>query len=141
LVRWDNPSTIPIKVSLTSGPAFKGVVNLLPTGTTADIIIARTDASDVGSVHLLYSQTIVKTLGQGVSEWFALAALDIENLALDPGDDILFSIRSRTMSTGSSWYTVGFDDDMTIAVVPEPATLSLLALGGLALLRRRRARR
>ena len=138
LVRWDNPSTIPIRVSLTPGSGFQGRIHWWPAGTTADLVIARTDASDSGSVHLLYSQTIVKTLAQGQNEYFALAALDIENLALDPGDDILFSVRARAATTGYTWYSVMLDDDVNITVVPEPATLSLLALGGLAMMRRRR---
>ncbi len=138
LVRWDNPSSDPITVSLTSGDGFRGVINPLPTGTVVDIVIARTDASDGDSVHLLYSETITKTMSESAIQYLDIPALNIEDLGLDPGDDILFSVRSRNMTLGGGWYSVGLDDDVTITVVPEPATMSLLALGGLAMLRRRR---
>jgi len=41
---------------------------------------------------------------------------------------------------GTSWFTNIFRNDSTtpILAIPEPATISLLALGGLAVLRRRR---
>ncbi len=118
LVRWKNPSSVPMKVSLTSGPGFQGRIHYWPPGTTVDLVIARTDASDGGSVHLLYSQTIVKRLAQGQHEYFALPALNIERLALDPGDDILFSVRARNATTGFTWYSAMFNDDVTITVLP-----------------------
>jgi len=39
---------------------------------------------------------------------------------------------------GSGWLFQGFVDNVSLQGIPEPASLSLLALGGLALLRRRR---
>ena len=62
LRRWDNPSSEPLVVSLMGGEDFGAVINKLPTGAVADIVIARTDASDNDSVHLLYSQTLTKTM-------------------------------------------------------------------------------
>lgn len=118
LVRWKNPSSFPIRVSLTGGPGFKGLIHWWPTGTTADLVIARTDASDGRSVHLLYGTTIVKTLSQGENQYFTLPALNIERLALDPGDDILFSVRARNVTTGFTWYSVMFNDDVNITVLP-----------------------
>jgi hypothetical protein len=118
LVRWKNPSSSPIRVSLTSGPGFKGVIHQWPEGTKVDLVIARTDASDDGSVHLLYSYTMVKTVDKGANQWFDLPALDVESLRLDPGDDILFSVRARNVTTGYTWYSVMFNDDVTITVLP-----------------------
>ena len=118
LVRWKNPSSFPIRVSLTGGPGFKGVIHWWPAGTTADLVIARTDASDGGSMHLLYGTTIVKTLSQGENQYFTLPALNIERLALDPGDDILFSVRARNVTTGFTWYSAMFNDDVNINIVP-----------------------
>jgi hypothetical protein len=119
LVRWKNPSSVPIRVSLTSGPGFQGRIHYWPPGTTVDLVIAKTDASDGGSVHLLYSQTIVKTLAQGQHEYFALPALNVESLRLDPGDDILFSVRARNATTGFTWYSAMFNDDVNITVLPD----------------------
>ena len=118
LVRWKNPSSFPIRVSLTGGPGFKGVIHWWPAGTTADLVIARTDATDGGSMHLLYGTTIVKTLSQGENQYFTLPALNIERLALDPGDDILFSVRARNVTTGFTWYSAMFNDDVNINIVP-----------------------
>ncbi len=141
LRRWQNPSDETLAVSLSGGPDFAGVIHALPTGTILDLVIARTDASNGDSVHLLYSETVVKTASEGEDQSFPLTGLDIDNLVLDPGDDIIFTARSRTRITGYAWASAGLVDDVNITVVPEPATLSMLALGGLAMLRRRRASR
>jgi len=60
-----------------------------------------------------------------VKEGIDLPALDIEKLVLDPGDDIIFSIRSRTVSTGFNWLTAAFFDNVTITVAPWPAAAGL----------------
>jgi hypothetical protein len=52
---------------------------------------------------------------------------------VEPGDE-LFLVVGYLANDGSDIVYV----DVTIAVTPEPATLSLLALGGLAMMRRRR---
>jgi len=52
------------------------------------------------------------------------------------------SMRNITLGTHSPYGAVTracFEGDITITAVPEPATIALLALGGLALLRKRRA--
>lgn len=49
-------------------------------------------------------------------------------------------LRILSTNSGGSWSSpfVGYDMTFRFTLVPEPASLSLLALGGLALLRRRR---
>lgn len=52
------------------------------------------------------------------------------------------SMRNITLGTHPPYGAVTcacFEGDLTITAVPEPATIALLALGGLALLRKRRA--
>jgi hypothetical protein len=51
------------------------------------------------------------------------------------------TINLPTLADGLAWDTSTFYDDGTFTVTPEPATMSLLGLGGLAMLRRRRRRR
>jgi hypothetical protein len=61
---------------------------------------------------------------------------------LDPStiitiDDIAFSTSLPNGATDTAFQTIGIEP-LTLHVVPEPMTMSLLGLGGLALLRRRR---
>jgi len=123
LLRWKNPSAEQITVSLTAGSErFSGVLSMfMPTGATADLMIGWTDASDGDSVHLLYSATIVKTAAADVKQSIALPKLAINALVLNPGDSIIFSIRSRSRTTGFKWASVSFLDDVNITVVPDAA--------------------
>lgn len=49
------------------------------------------------------------------------------------------TIQLAELAAGLSWDTSGLYTDGTVGVVPEPGTMALLALGGLAALRRRRS--
>jgi len=70
------------------------------------------------NVPLLRGYICVKTLGADAGQRFVLPALSIEQLVLDPGDDIIFSIRSRTRLVGvHAWPCVTLFDDVTITVV------------------------
>ena len=42
------------------------------------------------------------------------------------------------MSSGGAYVTPTDFDDLRVEVIPEPATVTLLVMGGLALLRRKR---
>ena len=135
LLRWKNPSAERLTVSLTPGSSrFSGVFGYMPTGSIADLMIGWTDASDGDSVHSLYSTTMVKTAAADVRESIVLPELAINALVLDPGDNIIFSVRSRTRTTGFYWASANFYDDVNITVVPEPGAMILLATGLLGLL-------
>ena len=87
--------------------------------------------------------TLDSTLFQSVTSEFFLTdgnALTVNVLletgATVSGDDLAIRLSKEDTTT-----FFGFDKvELTQAIVPEPATMSLLALGGVAMLRRRKAR-
>ena len=52
------------------------------------------------------------------------------------GDEI--ALRISILTIQDSWNPTAWIDDITVEAVPEPATMSLLALGGIAMLKRRK---
>lgn len=146
LVRWVNPCSEPVTISITSGAefavGFAGTSNALDMAQSdTDVAIVLKDASQDGALTLLYSDTVANPLpGPGV-HLVSLQPVQVE-LTIEPGDEILVSHRSRyeyfQPSPGVSARWTYLTEDYTITVVPEPATMGLLALGGLAILRRRR---
>jgi len=123
LLRWKNPSAERITVSLTAASSsFSAVFGpYIPAGSKADVMIGWTDASDGDRIHLLYSATVVKTAAADALQSIPLPELDINALVLEPGDSIIFSVRSRTKTTGFNWGSIGFFDDVNITVVPGAA--------------------
>ena len=144
LLRWTNPCPDPIKVSLKSkeGPldfAMMWNSNVQAGGAPlvdVDIAVVLFDASET-SYQELYAVTVSKPTNNNVNEALTLSPLWVEELDLAPGDQILITARgtSQTFPPAGAQY-ITFYDGMEITIVPEPATLGLLALGGLALLRR-----
>ncbi|MCP4375940.1 MAG: PEP-CTERM sorting domain-containing protein [bacterium] len=78
------------------------------------------------------------TSGTGFIETKAFS-LSYNNGAQDAGDEIALRITNAT-SSNVEWETTTWLDNVTVEAVPEPATMSLLALGGLGVLARRRRR-
>jgi len=60
-----------------------------------------------------------------------------DNTAVGLVDDTI-ALRIASNSTQNWWDPTGWIDDIAVTSVPEPATMSLLALGGIAMLRRRK---
>lgn len=91
------------------------------------------------------SGVLVDTLSYDVGEGgFVFAHLDIlsEAQALLDSSVLYLGIRTDPITEGDYGTTVGHyqeseDNKLTIEAIPEPATVLLLGLGGLALLRRR----
>jgi hypothetical protein len=58
------------------------------------------------------------------------------------GNHFLVTLEATSAHAGNTYHiyldTYGVNDDLTVNVLPEPASVFMLALGGLALLRRRR---
>ena len=90
--------------------------------------------ADGGSRSLITDATITSSQSSAPDTFAALASdpLDLWSFSMRAGDSILAVVHG----TPSEPTFFGFD--MTIAVVPEPATLWLLAVGGLVLIRRKR---
>ncbi len=85
-------------------------------GTTADVYLGLDDTNVAGD-------SLVVTYD------FTLGASSSTN-------DLVFAINTdRPASSGNAR---GIFDDVSVGVIPEPATMSLLALGGIAMLRRRK---
>ena len=72
----------------------------------------------------------------------AVSAGDVYAMELNAGTDYIFSVRRGATITGELWGTYTSPDIFVAAyAVPEPATMSLLAIGGLGVLLKRRRRR
>jgi len=146
LLRWTNPCPDPIKVSLKSkeGPldfavGWRGNVQAGGAASVdVDVAVVLYDASEA-SYQPLYADTVSKPTGNNLNENLTLSPLWVEELDLAPGDQILITARGASQTfppAGAQW--IAFYDGMEITVVPAPATLGLLALGGVAVIRRRR---
>ena len=71
----------------------------------------------------------------------AVSAGDVYAMELNAGTDYIFSVRRGATITGELWGTYTSPDIFVAAYdVPEPATMSLLAIGGLGVLLKRRRR-
>lgn len=121
----------PIGINFDGGPGLKIYDNsagqVYSTGLGVDVLEGNYGKGAISIDIVLDTQPALWTV-----EWFVndVSVRGPEAYAANP-----------TITTVRLWtdYMEGSFDDLTLELVPEPATLSLLFLGGLAMLRRRRA--
>lgn len=126
-----------------------GVVTpLVTTGISDPIGLARSTAGDLYAAELTGSMRIIHSTTGGSVNVFATGAGTPYGLAFGP-DDLLYvadfaggNLDSVTSGGTVSTFATGFSSPRFITLgpdtIPEPATLCLLAVGGAALLVRRR---
>ncbi len=139
LVRWLNPIAqgywIDITGSLTEN--WRG-----PGGQAANIdfevVIAHLDA-ETGLYTVLFGDLFEKPTDDTSLESLT-KAVSISGVYLTAGDQILISHRGLT--SGSAWPSLNDNLEFELTeFIPEPATMTLLAFGGMGMLIRRRRRK
>ena len=121
-MRWMNPSSETIKVDYTIKDSYYGFSS---SSGLAEMAVCMYDASE-DNVNILFGDSV-----HASDNYFD--GFTLENIIVEPGDSIFVTTHQVS---GGGWSNIIVNP--TITVVPEPATLSLLAFGGLALLRKRK---
>jgi hypothetical protein len=111
-------------------------------GDQVTLFPGQTGSTDAGEIAFAWRDVVINVSG-GIATWsidgLLIATVDTSSIALD-GSNILFGHHDTNGSSSAdpndSLLNVTLIDN--IVVTPEPASLALLALGGVALLRRRR---
>ena len=102
-------------------------------GTSSDQVVLSSGTLTIGSGVIGFSDFTFSDAGGLAEQAYVLFDTDSLSGTLDAGD--------LTGSVGSYSGRLSIEGtDVVLTLVPEPATMALLSLGGLALLRRRRSR-
>jgi len=136
-VRWENPVGDGAVVDISGDMTLKwsaGNGNAFPNDV--DFMVAMIHG-DSGDITPLFSETYqkptqAKTTTETLDFTFAL-----ENVAFDAGDSLLITHRSHD-DYPYGWVVLYDDVAINLVTVPAPGAFALLALGGIATLRRRR---
>ena len=114
---------------------------LAPLDSKLDAVASSEDNSGTGS-PLTPSATILPGVGTflkgawGIKEPFQTTAYDFAYIVVKASQPTQITVRGQVSEAGTAR---DIDTVINIPAVPEPASLSLLALGALGLIRRRRA--
>ena len=109
------------------------------SGGTLHIELAGTAAGEFDALSITGDGSLDGTLAADLVGGFHPALGDVFDIITAAGIDGTFATFEGSDLGGGLWLDVVYSDTMVqLEVVPEPATLSLLALGGLAVLARRK---
>ena len=112
----------------------------LDTGRVLDLDMSRVDFAGISTLSGMYTMDYLETLL--LADASNLAGADVVTLTAELASLNWLDVTGlwETFDAGSQSSLTSWDaiEGNTLVVVPEPATLSLLAVGGIALLRRRK---
>lgn len=110
------------------------VLSNSPKEFTCNTVKTRSGSTDitVTSLAALESASLALSSTGEVTQGVTVLAIDLSDYGVALGQSV------SSMTFGSTGSTVTIDPVLIVGLVPEPATLGLLAAGGLALLRRKR---
>lgn len=130
-----------------SDPYYAGFGGVTPPAAQTLLYPNQTGQTLVGSAGMEWHQVLIEKVGDVVTwkvDGTLLATIDLDTVTLGGGN--IFFGHSDTNATSSTdpnaaamLFTLIDNVKVTQGVVPEPAALPLLALGGLLALRRRRS--
>jgi hypothetical protein len=125
-----------------SHPYYAGFGNVLVPAAQTTLFPSQTGSTLVGSAGFTWQEMVVEKSGNFITWTVAglpIAKVDASTVTLS-GTNILFNFfdTNATSSTDTTGMNFALFDNIKVESIPEPTSLSLLALTSLAALRRRR---